>query len=55
YFEENKNDPAELKNRVTSPAGTTAEGIFALERGGFRAAAMSAVRAAFEKAGKLKK
>ncbi len=48
-------DPAELKNRVTSPAGTTAEGIFALERGGFRAAAMSAVRAAFEKAGKLKK
>jgi len=28
--------PAELKNRVTTPAGTTAEGLLALEKGGLR-------------------
>ncbi|HEX2736269.1 MAG TPA: pyrroline-5-carboxylate reductase [Polyangiaceae bacterium] len=34
---------AELRDRVTSPAGTTAEGLFALERGGVRAALVDAV------------
>ena len=42
--------PAELRNMVTSPGGTTAEALLALEEGGFRAAIMNAVVAAFEKA-----
>lgn len=37
--------PAELKDRVASPGGTTIEGIHALEKGGFRNAVMDAVRA----------
>lgn len=35
--------PAVLKDRVASPAGTTIEGLYALERGGFRHAVMDAV------------
>lgn len=38
--------PAELKNRVTSPAGTTAAGLFELEQSGVRAALIRAVEAA---------
>jgi pyrroline-5-carboxylate reductase len=38
--------PAELKNRVTSPAGTTAAGLFELEQSGVRAAIIRAVEAA---------
>ncbi len=41
--------PCALKDAVCSPAGTTIEGVRALEEGGFRAAAMNAVIAAFEK------
>jgi len=41
--------PAELKDMVTSPGGTTIEAVRALEDGGFRAAIISAVNAAFEK------
>lgn len=37
--------PAELKDRVASPGGTTIEGIHALEKGGFRNAVIEAVRA----------
>lgn len=39
--------PAELRNRVTSPAGTTAAGLYELESSGVRAALMRAVRAAY--------
>ena len=40
---------AELRNQVTSPAGTTAEGLKALEAGGMRSAVLEAVIAAYEK------
>jgi pyrroline-5-carboxylate reductase len=42
--------PAELKNAVTSPGGTTAEGLLQLEEGGMRAIIAQAVIAAYEKA-----
>lgn len=45
--------PGALKDMVTSPGGTTIEGISVLESKGFRAAALDAVFAAFEKAKKL--
>ncbi|MBI4499510.1 MAG: pyrroline-5-carboxylate reductase [Chloroflexi bacterium] len=41
--------PAELRNMVTSPGGTTTEGLFKLEAAGFRALITQAVVAAFEK------
>ena len=42
--------PGQLKDMVTSPAGTTIEGVAALERDGFRFAVMDAVDAAIQKA-----
>jgi pyrroline-5-carboxylate reductase len=45
--------PAELKNMVTSPGGTTAEGLLCLEEGGMRAILAQAVIAAYEKAQRL--
>ncbi|KAK9956983.1 hypothetical protein ABG768_014681 [Culter alburnus] len=47
--------PAELKAEVCTPGGTTIHGIHALEKGGFRAAAMGAVEAATERARELGK
>jgi pyrroline-5-carboxylate reductase len=44
---------AELRNQVTSPGGTTTEGLLALEDAGLRAAFTRAVLAAYEKAKKL--
>ena len=49
-----KGDPAALKNAVCSPGGTTIAGIHALEADGFRAAAMDAVAAAYDRALELK-
>lgn len=46
--------PGELKDAVCSPGGTTIEGVRALEEGAFRATAMDAVTAAYEKTLKLK-
>ena len=45
--------PGELKDMVTSPGGTTIEGIHELEKSGVRAALITAVRAATEKSKKL--
>jgi pyrroline-5-carboxylate reductase len=45
--------PGALKDQVTSPGGTTIEGLHALEKGKLRATVISAVRAATEKAKKL--
>ncbi len=44
---------AALKDMVTSPGGTTAEGLHELEKAGVRGALISAVRAATEKSRKL--
>ncbi len=46
-------NPAGLREKVTSPGGTTAEALLALEEGNFRATVMSAVIAAYEKAKEL--
>jgi pyrroline-5-carboxylate reductase len=45
--------PGALKDQVTSPGGTTIEGLHELEKGKLRATVMSAVRAATEKSKKL--
>jgi pyrroline-5-carboxylate reductase len=45
--------PGVLKDQVTSPGGTTIEGVHELEKGGLRAAVISAVRAAADKSRKL--
>lgn len=45
--------PGELKDMVTSPAGTTIEGCEALEKGGMRGAVIACVNAATEKSRKL--
>jgi pyrroline-5-carboxylate reductase len=45
--------PGALKDMVTSPGGTTIEGLHELEKGKFRGTVMSAVRAASDKSKKL--
>lgn len=45
--------PGALKDMVTSPGGTTIEGIHELEKAGLRAALMNAVRAAADKSKRL--
>lgn len=53
YAIETKRHPAELRNQVTSPGGTTAEALRAFESGGFRSAVLEGVISAFEKSRSL--
>lgn len=46
--------PAKLKDKVTTPAGVTVDGIMELEKGGIRVALIKAVEEATEKSGELK-
>ena len=45
--------PAELRNMVTSPGGTTAEALLRLERGNLRSSIVEAIAAAYDKAKQL--
>ncbi|MEM1994906.1 MAG: pyrroline-5-carboxylate reductase [Nitrososphaerales archaeon] len=47
---ESNKDPSELRRRVTTPAGTTIEGLLKLEEAGVRAAFIKAVEAASKRA-----
>lgn len=47
--------PAKVKDEVCSPAGSTIEGVTTLEDGGFRALAIEAVTAAYERTKELGK
>ena len=46
--------PAELKDNVCSPGGTTIAGVHALENGAFRASCMDAVKSAYKRTLELK-
>ncbi|MCL5047555.1 MAG: pyrroline-5-carboxylate reductase [Firmicutes bacterium] len=48
-------DPTDLKAQVTSPGGTTAYGLFALEQGAFRACVMDAVAEAARRSSEISK
>lgn len=52
---ETGNHPAQLRDMVCSPGGTTIEGVAALEEGAFRSAVIKAVDACTEKSKNLKK
>lgn len=54
-LQETKEHPAALKDAVCSPAGTTIGGVAALENGGFRAATINAVKAAYNRSVELGK
>jgi len=47
--------PAELRNLVTSPGGTSAEAIYQMEKGGLRTVLSKAVYAAYERTVTLRK
>ncbi|HML40862.1 MAG TPA: pyrroline-5-carboxylate reductase [Bellilinea sp.] len=55
YYAEKKDHPAELRNEVTSPGGTSAAALYYLEKAGFRTAISRAIWAAYERSQELGK
>jgi pyrroline-5-carboxylate reductase len=53
YAAASEHDLAELRNMVTTPGGTTAEALYAMERGRLRATVLEGIRAAYEKSQRL--
>jgi pyrroline-5-carboxylate reductase len=53
YAAESQRHPAELRNQVTSPGGTTAEALRAFEAAGFRSAVLEGVIKAYDKSRSL--
>ena len=49
FARDSQRHPAELRNMVTSPGGTTAEALYQLEKGGFRTVLSKAIWAAYQK------
>ena len=49
FAERSSVHPAEMRNMVTSPGGTSAEAIYQLEKGGFRTVLSKAVLAAYQR------
>ena len=47
--------PAQLRNQVTSPGGTTAAALYEMEKGGLRTVVARAIGAAFERSQELGK
>jgi pyrroline-5-carboxylate reductase len=50
FAQESHKHPAELRNMVTSPGGTSAEAIYQMEKGSLRTVLSKAVHAAFQRA-----
>jgi pyrroline-5-carboxylate reductase len=55
FARESHKHPAELRNMVTSPGGTSAEAIYQMEKGSLRTVLSKAVWAAFQRAEALGK
>jgi pyrroline-5-carboxylate reductase len=55
FARESQKHPAELRNMVTSPGGTSAEAIYQMEKGSLRTVLSKAVYAAFQRAVSLGK
>jgi pyrroline-5-carboxylate reductase len=53
YAEQSPSHPAEMRNLVTSPGGTSAHALYQLEKGGFRTLLSKAVWAAFQRSQSL--
>ncbi len=53
FARKHQRHPAELRNMVTSPGGTTADALYQLEKGGFRTITSKAVFAAYQKSKRL--
>jgi pyrroline-5-carboxylate reductase len=50
FARESHKHPAELRNMVTSPGGTSAEAIYQMEKGGLRTVFSKAIWAAYQRA-----
>ena len=53
FARDSQRHPAELRNMVTSPGGTTADALYQLEKGGFRTVLSKAIWAAYQKSRRL--